>query len=365
MLDRAGAKCLSRLMGRLTSLLPGFLSLAIASQAQVTLSPTRDKTSVQLWWPSAVTNAAGAVAHPEFELQYKGDLGQPWNAYGGKLQGIECRSGARLSRIVPQAGANALFFRVLVNNDAPAKAGLVQGAEQVFGYGTVFSNQLARIGQLSVDEFATNASHAPYLSQITWDPTTARFWTNFQSPAYCRIDYGSVGADRETVYYNFQLDGTELPMFLTNGFVVSERLGSPTFGDAYYRLFQADLPVFVTSDSILHAWYMSFVTLLQEIEEMLLSRALERLIVSSVTRLKEFEHEHGDGCLRNSIEDADYILTVARSLLSGKQESLVVGTANDAVARTLTHVYEGAPQIETIFGSSREIDFSLLKPRGH
>lgn len=305
------------------------------------------------------------MVYPQYEIQYKGDLRQPWTPYGGKLQGIAGRSGEKLSRIVPQAGASSLFFRVLADHNVRAKAGLGQGGEQVFGYATAFSNQLAHIGQLSVDGFATNVSRTAYLPQITWDPTTARFWTNFQSPANYRIDYGSVGADREAVYYNFQLDETELPIFLTNGFVVSERLGSPTFGDAYYRLFQADLPLFVTSDSILHAWHMSFVSLLQEIEEMLLSRALERLILSSATRLNGLEIQHGHGCLSDSIDDADYILTVARSLLSGKQEPLVVGTANDAVARTLSDISAGAPRIEPIFGSSREIDFSLFKPRGH
>jgi len=42
-----------------------------------------------------------------------------------------------------------------------------------------------------------------------------------------------------------------LATFRTNGFVVSERLSDKSFGDIYYNIFVRDLPVFITTDSIL------------------------------------------------------------------------------------------------------------------
>ncbi len=340
------------------------LSLATTGSAQLKLAPNPGGSNAQLWWPAAVTNGSGEAVYPEYQLQYKADLRQPWTDYGGKLRGMGGRTGEQLSRIVPKGGASALFFRVLGDNAVPTRAELARDGAEVFGYGMVFSNELARIGQLSVQDFATNAGATAYLPQLTWDPTTARFWTNFQSTNLYRMVYGPL-VPRETVYYNFQLDSTELPFFLTNGFVVSERLGSPTFGDAYYRLFQADLPLFVTSDSILHAWHMSFEALLQEIENVLLSRSLERLLLISMSRLQDLHARHGQGCLSNSIGDADYLLAVARSLFNGKQEPLVVGTANDAVGQMLAQIYAGGYGTGLPFASDRVIDFSLFKPRGH
>jgi len=49
----------------------------------------------------------------------------------------------------------------------------------------------------------------------------------------------------------FPFNDTELGLLLTNGFVVSERLGSDRFATVFYRLFNDDMPVFVSADSVL------------------------------------------------------------------------------------------------------------------
>src|SRR5262249_4743474 len=141
------------------------------------------------------------------------------------------------------------------NSQTPNQTG--SGGAEVFGYNDQFANKIQPLGQLSVGDFATNGANFNYLPQLSWDPTTAQFWTNFNSTNLHSLWYAANGAGTYLMY-NFRLDTNELPRFQTNGFVVSERLGAATFGDAYYRIFNADLPVFVSADSALHAWHRSY-----------------------------------------------------------------------------------------------------------
>lgn len=50
----------------------------------------------------------------------------------------------------------------------------------VFGYSAAFDEALKQMGQISPQEFAERyASRAEYLHQISYDPTTAKFWDAF------------------------------------------------------------------------------------------------------------------------------------------------------------------------------------------
>ena len=51
-----------------------------------------------------------------------------------------------------------------------------------------------------------------------------------------------------------------------NGFVVCERLGTASFAEMYYKIYSRDLPVFISADSILHAWHRSYDAILRTLE---------------------------------------------------------------------------------------------------
>jgi hypothetical protein len=156
-------------------------------------------------------------------------------------------------------------------------------------------------------------------------------------------------------------------VFLTNGFVVSERLGAPSFSEIYYRLFHADLPAFITSDSILHAWHRSYQSMLEELEEIQLSTLLSGMLSNMSQQLPQTWQQYGSGPLRESIRDADYFLTVANSLWAGGMVPSALGDQeiNQLVANTLTAVNGLTLQELQIFGGYRVIDFSQFKVRGH
>jgi hypothetical protein len=58
----------------------------------------------------------------------------------------------------------------------------------------------------------------------------------------------------------------ELALLQNNGFVVSERLAFKDFSNAYAYVYWKDLPVLITTDSILHAIHKTYDDLLKRLE---------------------------------------------------------------------------------------------------
>jgi hypothetical protein len=163
---------------------------------------------------------------------------------------------------------------------------------------------------------------------------------------------------------SFQLSAEELAKFKTNGFVVSQRLGSTTFADLYYRLYKADLPVFVSTDAILQAWHRSYDNMLEELEQTWLSSSLDKMLSSMAAQVPKTSDQFGSGALHDSVLDVDYYLTVARSLLAGTNVASSLGQ-DTRVAIALTNIKAGQLGPFDLFGEARMVDFSQFTVRGH
>ena len=120
--------------------------------------------------------------------------------------------------------------------------------------------------------------------------------------------------------FDFRLNPTELAVFQTNGFVVSQRLERRSFADVYYDLYTDDLPVFVTADSVLQAWHRSFVTMLAEIEDTCFRPTLSTLLTSMAAQVTSLSGRAAGTALANGVLDADFFLAVARSLVNKTTE---------------------------------------------
>ena len=324
---------------------------------------------VELSWPTAITNAGQGQVLPEYEVQYSTDL-KNWSPIGGKIRGIEGLTGPSINVSLDRQ-KGPLFYRVIADALSRTANQTGTGGGDVLGYNSSFASQLSQLGLLSVADFATNGSGLAYLPQISWDVTSARFWTNFSSTnLYIDSvpDYETVPSSSTNIIYNYLLDTNELALFVKNGFVVSERLGSASFADGYYRIFNADLPVFVTTDSILQAWHKSYQRMLEELEELQLSTLLQRVISNMSLELPQTWQQYGQGPLKNSILDADYFLTVARSIWAAQQVPSALGDAavDQQVATTLIAINNQVlVEYFPIFGSVRGMDFSQFIVRGH
>ena len=229
-------------------------------------------------------------------------------------------------------------------------------------YMAKFNEELQQIGQISPQKFAEQFdSKAKYLPQISWDPTTAKFWDEFN------LDPKSNNNSPQRKNWrnaDFRLNAKELAVFKKNGFVVSERLGAKNFTDLFYQIYSNDLPVFVSADAILHAWHRSYDAILEELEEKYLAQALEEILSGMAQAIPEALAQYGKGLLNPSLRDVDYFLAVGRSLLTG---TIVTTHLNQdtRVTGTLEAVERQQLQRFNLFGRERQLDFSQFKVRGH
>ena len=156
-------------------------------------------------------------------------------------------------------------------------------------YGLQLQSAQQDLNGLSLQKFSSPPEDPACLPGIGWDPTTATFWTEFNtSPEDHNAELPFDDPERRLT--DFRLNEAELAKFQQNGFVVSPRIAlrgnepglgiveSPTPVDFYYKIWTDDLPVFITSDSVLDAWHQTFLSMLEEVEELVLYPALRELL---------------------------------------------------------------------------------------
>ncbi len=258
-----------------------------------------------------------------------------------------------LAGFVPVAGLLLALIASPARSDEPKPAG---AQKDVFGYTAAFDAELKKVGQISPKQFADMfALKAKYLDKLSFDPTTAKFFDGFNAdPTKTPRGWG----------YDFRPSKDELEAFRKNGFVVSERMGAGSFAEQYYRIFIRDLPVFITSDSLLHAWHRSYDAMLEELEETYLSKSLDEILAGMAENVAAANKAYGDGVLGESVSDADYFIAVARSLLAGQPVKTMLDQ-DERVAKTLKACADLQLQKFKLFGRNRDMDFSQFKVRGH
>jgi hypothetical protein len=222
-----------------------------------------------------------------------------------------------------------------------------------------FTLALRDVGQCSGEAFvAHHRPVTPHLERLTWDATSAKYYDEFTA------DPQAPEQQRHHGRADFRLDDAERRCFATNGFVVSERLGAASMVEIFDRLHGRDLPVFVSADSILHAWHRSFDAVLAELEQACLSPALDDVLAGMAAAIPDAQGAYASGVLGECLDDADWYLAVGRSLLAGHAVPGHRGH-DDRVAITLEAIGgERTARIE-VFGRERIVDCSLFKPRGH
>jgi len=215
----------------------------------------------------------------------------------------------------------------------------------------VFEEILAMYQDLEVDKlFELEGVPRHYRTAIDFDPTRADFF------------------DLANKTYQFTDD--ELAMLKQNGFFVRGTGWQGGFGIIYYNIYARDLPVLVTTDSLLHALHKSYDDILKELEVFHFSPAMAGILEATRQRVLEMSREVDDPVLQASFGDAETYLTVAMSLLDGEQVPSLMGN-DQTVARVLDDIESlrilvprQDPPVK-LFGKDRWVDFSQFKPRGH
>ncbi|MCB0186779.1 MAG: DUF3160 domain-containing protein, partial [Caldilineaceae bacterium] len=156
------------------------------------------------------------------------------------------------------------------------------------------------------------------------------------------------------------LADAELTLLEQQGFVLSERWTWQRFVEAYAWIYWQDLPVLVTTDSLLHTVHQSYDDLLKDLEQAILIPQLRTILTSTAAQVAAQSGANTDLALVPLYADVAIYLQTAVALLDGEPGQTATVTAYVDLA-TAASSYRDV----TLFGGPRTVDFSLFKPRGH
>ena len=165
-----------------------------------------------------------------------------------------------------------------------------------------------------------------------------------------------------------QLDLTQYEKELLNrhGFVVTERLRKGSFVEQFLQVWIKDLPVYISSDAILHAFHFYYDKMLMKTEEGFLIEHLKKLLDEIHDNIPKFADQYGSIPEMNAmLRDVDVYLTVPLKLL-GESVNPFYSENNQTVNELLGLINAEQLAEYPLFSShDKLIDFSQFKPRGH
>lgn len=325
-------------------LVASFLFLCpLSFGADIRLNLANDAAGLQVTWQPG----AQLTAPAELRLEESDDLIH-WRLHSRNILPTGQAETWRAS--IPGLSGKG-FYRVVSNFEVE----LVRSeAADVLGYGDLFKAELKKMGQICTAEFsALYPDRQDYLPGIGWDPTSAQFFAEFNA------------TPQDPRRRDFRLNTVELGMFKKNGFVVSSRINQTNFTDLYYEIFVRDLPVFVSADSVLHAWFKSFESILEYLEELYLAPSLRTVLKGLSDELPNIETVVGNGPLRPSLLDADLYLTTALRLAGDDLAQSKFG--RDGQVNILLNAIDQSQLLTvSLFGRPlAPVDFSQFTVRSH
>ncbi len=234
-------------------------------------------------------------------------------------------------------------------DEVPADAGSASEGD-VFGFDSALRASLAT--HTSSGPSDLRALTGPEVA-LPFDPMKARYLDTILQP------------HRHGVATDTGLDAAERAALRSHGFVVSERLADTSFAASFLDVYQLDQPVFISADSVLHAWHRSFDDSLKQLEVAALIPQLAQVLVGMRGAVPTVAGEiGGNPALSRSLGDADVFLAVAQSLLAGTPAMSEPGEA-PRIQGLLDAIASGSRFDVDLFGRTRQEDFSQFKPRGH
>lgn len=184
----------------------------------------------------------------------------------------------------------------------------------------------------------------------------------------------------DRVSAHFDLTAEELGALDKRGMVVLDRLPYVDYARAYHDIFQEQLPLFVTVDSILHAVFRATEGALEAAERNVLEPALGRLLLGLQAGLRAA----APSLDRQVVNDVDIYLGVAIALADLSVTPASHGGSSSssfpamptpraqsvfgneaAIADVVSALGERALAPMDLFGRRRMVDGSRYEPRGH
>ena len=170
----------------------------------------------------------------------------------------------------------------------------------------------------------------------------------------------------DSIAIKYQLTDYEKSLIEKNGFMVTERLKTTTLGDALRDIFYKDLPLFISTDAILHSLHFSYDKILKDVELGYIIPKLTDILNKLQQQIPVLKAQYAaQPQMTNSLEDVDLYIGMANHLLT--DESGFTFNKNVAKVDSLLEMIKalGMQQVLLFSEHSRMYDFSQLKVRGH
>ena len=151
-----------------------------------------------------------------------------------------------------------------------------------------------------------------------------------------------------------------------NGFLVSERLSKESIGMQLLDIWQKDLPIFISTDAILHTFHFAYDRILISVERGCLLNRLSELLTMMHNKFPNLAEKYAAySQMERMLRDVDVYLTVPR-ILMGQEVSPVYPENQTEINDILQLIYAEKFATYPFFSENcKEIDFSQFKPRGH
>ena len=121
----------------------------------------------------------------------------------------------------------------------------------------------------------------------------------------------------DTISLKYALTDYEKFLMQRHGFMVTERLRFPSYGRAFLDIYHKDLPVFISTDAILHAYHISYDRILKTVELEILIDRVTTLLNDLHAKMPQLAARYAANPQMNKmLRDVDIYLTVPRKLLN-------------------------------------------------
>jgi hypothetical protein len=170
----------------------------------------------------------------------------------------------------------------------------------------------------------------------------------------------------DSIAIKYELTEYEKSLIEKNGFMVTERLKTITLGDALRDIFYKDLPLFISTDAILHSLHVSYDKILKDTELGYIIPKLTDILDKLQTQIPTLKTQYASKPgMTKSLEDVDLYIGMANLLLT--DQSAFNFNGNIGKADTLIEKIKslGMEDVDLFSEHCRKYDFSQLKVRGH
>lgn len=170
----------------------------------------------------------------------------------------------------------------------------------------------------------------------------------------------------DSINIKYGLTGFEKELIRNNGFMVSERLTAKSFGHAFADIYKKDLPVFISTDAILHAFHRSYDKILTDVEIAFIIPKLKELLAGMHNSIPDLANKYSSNPqMEQMLKDVDLYLSLPLNLLENSVTPYY-SSNNQALTNLMGLINNEQPASHSLFSDNcRIIDFSQFKPRGH